>query len=100
MMQGDSYKISMKITMNGQPLTGISEIEVMLGGIRKTMTSGDITKDAESGEYLISLNQSETFRMMPKEKVKVRVLFDSGDVIGAYAGTLNIDNSTSKVVLK
>lgn len=100
MMQGDEYKIGMTITMDGQPLEGVSDIEVMLGGIRKTMSAGEITLDAESGEYLVSVKQKETFRMKNEEDVKVRVLFSSGEVVGTDAGKLIVDNSRSKVVLE
>ena len=100
MMQGDSYKFPITITMNGESLTGVSDIEVMIGCIRKTMSAGDVEKDDTSDDYLVSVKQTETFKMHKQEEVKVRVLFNSGDVIGAYAGLLNVYSSLSKVVLK
>lgn len=100
MMQGDEYSIGLKITMDGQPLEGEKDVEVMIGGIRKLMSAGDISFDSETGEYLVSVTQNETFIMRKEEPVKVRVLFASGEVIGADAGVLTVDKSNSKVVLK
>ena len=99
MMQGDAYNIPVDILMNGKPLEGATEIEVMIGGIRKTLTGGEVAPTTEAGEYLVQLTQEETFRLDAEAAVIVRVLFPDGSVLGTQAGRLLIDRSRSKVVL-
>ncbi len=101
MMQGDQYRVSLHLTMNGEPVIGevVENMEVMLGNLRKTKADGSITYDALEQVWLISLTQEDTFLLRGNVKVTVRCKFGSGDVIGADLGMVNVLHSASKVVL-
>ena len=101
MMQGDSYRLPIQVTMNGEvvTLTMVEDVEVMLGSIRKTLYDGSVSYDDTQEAYLVSLSQEDTFRLRGGANVQVRVKFLSGDVLGVDLGYVDIKSSASKVVL-
>lgn len=102
MMMGDSYKLPVEISIDdGTTATGetFEEIEFMIGGVRKTKTSGEITYDADDQVFLIPLTQQDTFSLLGNEKVQIRLKFASGDVIGVELEPEYVAHSMSKEVL-
>ena len=101
MMQGDSYRLPIQVTMNGEVVTlnMVEDVEVMLGGIRKTLGDGSVSYDDAQEAYLVSLSQEDTFRLRGGANVQVRVKFLSGDVLGVDLGYVDVISSASKVVL-
>ena len=101
MMQGDQYRIPIQIKHeDGSVVTKseIDDIEVLVGTARKTLLDG-VSFDNASKNFYVYLTQKETFRMSGDTKVQARLLFTSGDIVGVSLGTINIETSTSKVVL-
>ena len=82
-MQGDAYPVGFDIVdLNGAKITpaAVSEIEIVLNGVRKTYTAGEVYFD---DRWYFPLTQEETFAMPEVGKCHVRV--KSGDVvIGEY----------------
>lgn len=102
MMQGDQYMQPIAIKKkSGEPLTDqeLDDMEVMIGSVRKTLSSGTVTFDSENQVFLVRLTQAETFRMNGAEDVIARVKFLTGDVIGIRVGKIDWAASKSKVVL-
>lgn len=102
MMQGDSYRVEFELLHEDKtpiPPAELAEIEVCIGGIRKLLSAGDIDFDENEGEYYVRLTQQETFRFRGDVHVQARPRFLSGDVIGLKLGTINVEESDSKVVL-
>ena len=101
MMTGDAYVLPISVTLADEQATDESfkEIEVMVGGIRKTMSDGDITYDEATGDFLVKFSQEDTFHLRGKKLVQMRVKFTNGDVIGVNVGELEHEESTSKEVI-
>ena len=101
MMTGDSYRLPIKIeTTEGVATPAMfEEVEVFVGNIRKTLSSGQISFDDERQMFLIPLSQEETFRLREKNKVQLRCKFEDNSVVGIDAGEIELTKATSKVVL-
>lgn len=101
MMTGDAYVLPIGITLAEGDVTASSfeDIEITVGGIRKTLKKRDITFDAETKDFLVSFTQEETFKLRGKREVQMRVKFANGDVQGLTIGELEHEESTSKEVL-
>ena len=101
MMTGDSYKLPISLQLGNIVADDkiFKELEVFFGDVRKTLSSGEITYDQEQKVFLVPLSQKETFRQNGDVKVEIRCKFLDDSVIGASAGTVNVEKSTSKVVL-
>ena len=101
MMQGDSYRLPIQVTMNGDIVTlnMVEDVEVMLGSIRKTFLDGSVSFDEIQEAWLVSLSQEDTFRLRGGANAQVRVKFLSGDVLGVDLGYVDVKSSVSKVVL-
>lgn len=102
MMQGDSYKIPIEILAEDGVVdpTVLSEVEVVLGRLVKTLSSGAISYDASKQEFLVPVSQKETMYMPQTVRAQVRVkLKDSEDVIGIDLGEIDVTSTLSKVVL-
>ena len=101
MMQGDSYKLRLKILSPDQTaLTpeDLEDVEITIGSLIRTYSAGGITY--EDGEWFIHLTQKETFKLpVPRAKVQVRVKRADGDVEGQLLGQIVINESLSKGVL-
>lgn len=99
MMQGDSFRQPIKLTRaDNTEITAdeLSFIEVFIGNIRKT--SPEIT--FENGMFYVPLSQKETFRLKGTVELQARIRFNgSEDVIGIKLGSLDVENSISKVVI-
>ena len=103
MMQGDQYRIPIELQdADGNFITQdtIKDLEVFVGKIRKTLSNGDLTFDSGENVFYIYLTQKETFMLSGDVEVQARVLFLSNDVAGITLGTINVEKSASRVVLK
>ena len=102
-MQGDQYAVPVEIlTSDGRPARGdtFAEVEIVIGDMRKTLTSGEVTYDADGQVFLFPLTQEETFTMRDlPQKAQLRVKTKSGDVVGRNLGYIIIGVSQSKEVL-
>lgn len=101
-LQGDSYALPISIAVDGgiADVSHFYDVEICVGGLRKTLSANEIKYDAARQVYLFPLSQEETLAMSHKQLVQVRVkLKDSGDVIGVDLGQINVGQSISKVVL-
>ncbi len=103
-MQGDQYAIPFDIlASDGTPADGstFAEVEIVVGSMRKTMTSGAVVYDAGKQAFLFPLTQEETFALTTGAPVgaQVRVKLPSGDVFGINLGLINITLSSSTEVL-
>lgn len=100
-MTGDAYILPLEISFESgkATLADFLEIEVTVGSVRKTLSSGDITYDEESGDFDVRFTQEDTFKLKGKRDVDVRLVLVNEDVIGVKAGTLEHIESQSKQVL-
>ncbi len=98
MMMGDSYKLPIEILTEEGPATEetFSEIEFMIGNVRKTKTSGEIIYNADIQMFLVPLTQKDTFSLLGMEKVQIRCKFASGDVLGTELDPEDVVCSISK----
>ncbi len=102
MMKGDAYSLPISIETADGVATAESfeEVEVCIGtGIRKTLTSGEITFDTERALFLIPITQEETFALKGRARVNIRCKYSGGDVVGIDLGVLEFAPSLSKEVL-
>ena len=101
MMRGDSYEIAITLTdEENQPITpaDVSEVEIALGDLKKTYTSGDVTYN--DGKWLFPVTQDETLSTVAAvSTLQVRVKYLPGDVVGARVGNVYIVPSSSNEVL-
>lgn len=101
--QGDAYVIPLNITVNGVqlPVSEVSAVEVRLGDVRKTYPE-DISHDADTGYYLVPLQQEDTLSLPEDDAVQldVRVKFNGGSVVGTQKITMAISvNALSEEVI-
>lgn len=101
MMMGDSYSLPIQLRTAEEiaNLSTFEELEIMFGNVRKTISNGEITYDEERQMFLVPLSQNETFRQKNPVEVQARAKFFGGDVVGINLGFVDIQKSTSKVVL-
>lgn len=102
MMQGDSFYLPIKLAdENGTEITPamLEDLEIVVGGIRKTIKSGNIVWDEERKLFLAELTQRDTFALRGEESVVARPKFNGGEVIGVNLGSVLFDKSVSRVVL-
>lgn len=102
MMQGDSYKIPIELLADDGVTdpTVFDEVEIVIGSMVKTMSSGAITYDQESKVFLFPVSQKETMNLPQKVNAQVRVkLNGSNDVIGVDLGKIDVSKTMSKAVL-
>ena len=102
-MQGDSYALTIEI-MNSSKVyvtkTDVTNVEVMIGSLRKTYADGEVAYDSATGKWKVPLTQDETFEFPPsKVKVQARVVLANGDIEGVDLGEIRILESISKEVL-
>jgi hypothetical protein len=103
MMQGDSYGLAFEILRKDDTVVtadDISEVEITVGFLTKKFSTGGVTFDSDKGEWCFHLTQEETFKLPPvRNKVQVRVLWNSGAVEGVSLDGINVIESISKEVL-
>lgn len=101
MMTGDAYVLPIEISFESGKATveDFLEIEVTVGSVRKTLSSGDVTYDEETGEFNVRFTQEDTFKLKGNRDVDVRLVLVNEDVIGIRAGTLEHIESQSKQVI-
>lgn len=102
MMQGDEYKIPFEIEIDGFAANGenVADVEISIGNITKTMSSGAITFDAEQGAFLFPITQNETFSLRnTPQKVQVRVKDNQSNVQGIQLENIDVVGSVSKAVI-
>ena len=101
MMRGDSYEIAITLTdEENQPIApaDVSEVEISLGDIIKTYSSGEVIYD--DGKWLFPVAQDETLSTVAAvSTLQVRVKYLLGDVVGAKVGNVYIVPSSSNEVL-
>lgn len=103
MMQGDQYKIPIELKNDdGSIVTqkDLKNLEVFVGNTRKLLSKGEIEFEEINGLFYVFVSQKETFRLSGDVKVQARLLLLSGDVVGVNLGTVNFEESTSRVVLE
>lgn len=101
MMRGDSYEIA--ITLKDEQNHAITdedvaEVEISLGDLTKTFTSGAVIYD--DGKWLFPITQGETLSAVAAiNTLQVRVKYLLGDVVGATVGNVYVLPSSSNEVL-
>lgn len=103
MMQGDSYPVFIKLTVNEQTLTPdmVAEVEVSVGAeLRYLYSAGQVQFDAELGQWFVLPTQAETLSLdVDSHEVQARVKFPNdaySSVKGVSTGYINIIDATSE----
>ena len=103
MMQGDSYGIKIEILNSENSIItpdDVSDVEVTIGSVRKTYSSGEVTYNSDIGKWVFPLTQDETFKFRAaRAKAQVRIVLNNGNIHGIPPGYINVDESISKEVL-
>lgn len=102
MMQGDSYGLPIEILKGNAVATpeDVSNVEFMLGHVRKTYADSEIVFSADTGEWVVHLTQNDTFMLRTvRTRAQLRVKWKSGGVEGFDFGYINVIESLSKEVL-
>ena len=107
MMQGDSFYLPIGLTdEKSETITPamLDDLEVVVGGIRKTLKSGNIAWDDERKLFLAELTQRDTFALRGEEQVIARPKFIGGEVVGVNLVVGNVvvyktsfDNGFSRI---
>lgn len=102
--QGDQYGILIGAELEGQegqPIdpTLFSNVEIVIGNIRKDMNSGIVYSESEKG-WIFPITQKETIKLAASQQpAQIRFKFTSGDVQRVPLGMIDVEESKSKVVL-
>ena len=101
-MQGDQYSIPIEISLaNGAAKpSDFADVEIIIAGIRKTMSKGEIGYDVDEAVFLFPIEQKETF-MLNKRNItaQARVKLHNGDVVGRDLGDIEFIESSSRTVI-
>jgi len=102
MMQGDSYVLSLEILDvddNVVVASDVKDIEIMVGQIRKTYASGEVTFNEEFREWEVPLSQEETFKILPTANLRgqARIVCTAGSARLICADWKGYSLSTSGV---
>ena len=101
MMQGDSYKLGIRILNNAGSLVtpvDVKDVEITIGHLRKTYMNAQL--EYNDGMWFFPLSQQATFQCWPSAvKAQVRVLWANGVVEGKSLYGIRINESISKEVL-
>lgn len=101
MMQGDEYALPIQLETS-EGIAGadtFADLEVIFGGVRKTLSGGNISYNEETETFDVYFTQKDTFKMEGNEELQIRCKFAGGEVIGIRAGSFNVESSMSRVVL-
>lgn len=101
-MQGDAYRLPFRIKQDGVVITPemIQDLEVTIGSLRKTYSSGEITYSEE--HWLVYLSQEDTLAMTGSEYIRVRIRYLDQPwvtVLGKRAELLNVEEHPAAGVL-
>jgi hypothetical protein len=102
MMQGDAYNIPVEIMVDDGIAddTLFDDVEIVIGTMVKTMSSGEITYDTENKVFLFPISQKESMKLGAKADCQVRVKPNgTNDVIGVNLGEIDVAKTLSKAVL-
>lgn len=102
MMQGDAYNIPIEIMVDDgiADKTLFDEVEIVIGTMVKTMSSGAITYDTENKVFLFPISQKESMKLGAKAEAQVRVKPNNTDnVFGVELGEIDVAKTLSKAVL-
>lgn len=106
MMQGDAYGLPIDILNEDGNMFAVvtpedvSEVEVMIGHLRKSYADGEIAFNSDTKKWTVLLTQEDTFGLRPvRVKVQLRIKWKSGGVEGCDLGYHNVRESLSKEVL-
>ena len=101
MMQGDGCYLAFSVRNNAQnPVTpaDIQDMEITLGQLRKTLSSGALTY--QDNLWLFPLSQRESFSCWPASmRCQIRILWNNGVVEGREIPGVRVTESISKEVL-
>ena len=98
-MRGDAYPIKFKVkTEDGVVITSemASEVEIIINGIRKLYSSGEVTYSEQY--WFFPMSQQESYAMPEFGRWQVRVK-QGDEVIGEDGGSVYMIESQSKAVL-
>lgn len=97
--QGNTYKLPVKLTINGETVTNkdVKKVEFSLGKVVKTYPENVEFKDEAFEVYL---SQEETFSLEGIPACQVRVLFNDDSVKCTAINRISIMECISKVVLE
>ena len=100
-MQGDSYKLGIRILNNAGSLVtpaDVKDVEITIGHLRKTYMNAQL--EYNDGVWFFPLSQQDTFQYWPSAvNAQVRVLWANGVVEGKPLYGIRINESISKEVL-
>jgi hypothetical protein len=99
-IQGNTYKLPIRLKINGEEITDkdVKKIEFMFGDIQKIYPK-DVTFN--DSYFIVSLSQTDTFSLPTKRipKYQARVLFNDDSVKGTNPIEFVVIQSESKEVL-
>ena len=98
LMQGNTYRLPIRIKMNGEYLTGddVSRVEFAVGQLLKCYPE---TVRYENGAFVLPLSQEDTFALSGWLRYQIRVLFPDGSVKASRVNGGIVADSISKEVL-
>lgn len=100
-MQGDQFMMPLHIKSDDGIINNedIEEIRLFIGHIVKTIGDG-IEYDDDLETWLVKFSQQETLSLPAgKNRVQIRVKFNSGEVIGQSMDAINVLFSKDKAVM-
>lgn len=98
-MQGDEYFIGIQLTNENDEVISLDDIkavEFILGELRWTYPSDDVSYDAHAESFYIRLTQEQTLNMFGKQTLQVRVKFTNDEVIGAIYGDIFLQYASER----
>lgn len=102
-MQGDSYLLPFRISLNGEPIdiNEIEKIEFVVGNLKKIYIneSPEIIYNSEERLFYFPITQQESIDMDGPQRVQVRIKDNSENVIGKVYGDIPIQFGESEEIL-
>ena len=104
MNKGDTLRLNLNFTYDGEPLGNFDEMEFQLNkhndpnAYTFKLSDNTIKYDVELERYYIELTQEQTFTLTNRTEYQLRVL-KNGEVHSSDIGTFNVGNVLSASVL-
>ena len=97
MNAGDTIKVILNYTVDGEPLPSDfdGEIELTIGSIRLTKTGEDIVWDSDEGAFVAYLDQEDTFSLRGTCQYQVRLKNSEGSVVSSSIQTMTFGKTLS-----